>query len=164
MRRDPPPRPDARYPVDPVLLCDLIREVFEQGGVFRFYPTGISMLPMLRPHRDSVLLAAPGSRPIRRLDVILYRRADGRVVLHRVIGRDRQGDLILCGDHQWTPEPGIREDQALGMLTEFVRRGRTVRATNPIYRLYAYIWVAVRPLRGLAHRVWRRLFRSRRAK
>lgn len=162
MRSDPtrPPMQEPnRYPVDPRLMCELIREVFAGGGVFRFYPTGVSMLPMLREHRDSVLLVDPSVRPVRKRDVILYQRADGQVVLHRVIGRDKLGNLTLCGDHQTVPERGIRPEQVLGVLTEFTRGERRISVRSRRYRLYAAFWVAIRPIRRVICGGWRRIRR-----
>lgn len=47
------------------------------------YSRGISMLPLLRQGRDSVALRRVDS-PIRRNDILFYRRPDGSFVLHRV--------------------------------------------------------------------------------
>ena len=40
-------------------LAGLMQEVFAQGGMFRFLPTGTSMQPMLYERRDAVLLCSP---------------------------------------------------------------------------------------------------------
>ncbi len=131
--------------------------VFAQGGVFRFAPTGGSMRPMLREKRDTVVLA-PVRGDVRKYDVILYRRADGQVVLHRVIRVDKAGTLVLCGDAQVVPERGIGLEQVLGVLVSFSHGEREVSVRSMRYRVYAAVWVASRPVRRAARRV-RRMFR-----
>jgi hypothetical protein len=44
-------------------------------------------------------------------------------------------------------EKGIPEDSILGVLTEFVRKGKTVSVSNPVYRCYVKIWMFLTPLR-----------------
>lgn len=134
--------------LEPEQLCGLMRAAFNHGGAFRFLPTGTSMLPMLREKRDAVLLCDPAVRPPRKLDVVFYRRASGHLILHRIIGRDQTG-YILCGDHQVHPEHGIRPEQILGVLTAFTRKGRQISADAPLYRCYARLWVASRPVRHI---------------
>ena len=152
MRSEP-----RREPVDVSQLCELMDAVFAQDGVFRFAPTGGSMRPMLREKRDTVVLA-PVRGNVRKYDVILYRRADGQIVLHRVIRVEKSGDLVLCGDAQVEPERGICPGQVRGVLTSFSRDGREVSARCLRYRAYAVLWVASRPVRRVFRRV-KRLFR-----
>lgn len=146
-----------REPVDVSQLCELMDAVFAQGGVFRFAPTGGSMRPMLREKRDTVVLA-PVREGVRKYDVILYRRADGQFVLHRVIRVEKSGELVLCGDAQVALERGIRPEQVRGVLVSFSREGREVSAKCVRYRVYAVLWVASRPARRVVRRV-KRMFR-----
>ncbi len=153
MRNNPVSRPVATQE-----LCKLMEQVFREGGTFRFLPTGVSMLPTLREKRDSVMLCSPDARPPRKYDVILYRRDNGQYVLHRIIGRDAEG-FVLCGDHQYLPERGIRSDQVEGVLVSFCRGAREISADAPLYRCYAAIWTFLRPLRGICYRLHGRLSR-----
>lgn len=142
--------------LEPEQLCSLMCTAFAHGGVFQFQPTGVSMLPMLREKRDTVLLCDPAVRPPRKLDVVFYRSAGGRLFLHRIIGRDQAG-FILCGDHQVHPEYGIRPEQILGVLTAFTRKGRQISADAPLYRCYARLWIISRPVRHLFSALGRRI-------
>ena len=54
----------------------LIRERIASGQTVEMSPRGVSMLPIIKEGRDSVILA-PVDRPIERYDVILYRRENG---------------------------------------------------------------------------------------
>lgn len=131
-------------------ILELMSQVFEQGGVFEFSPTGKSMMPMLKEHRDTVVLCSPDVRKIGKRDVVLYLRSDLNAVLHRVIGFGSDGTLILCGDRQTTLESGIDPSKVIGVLSEFTRNGKKISADNRLYKIYAAIWTASRPLRRIA--------------
>ena len=62
------------------------------GQSVRFSPRGVSMLPMLRQGRDSVVLS-PAPKQLRKYDLPLYRRDDGSYVLHRVV---KAGQTYAC--------------------------------------------------------------------
>ena len=89
----------------------LIREVIDSGGEFRLYPRGTSMLPLLRQGIDSVVLVAP--RTLKRGDVLLYRRANGQYVLHRLVRVRRDGSLWFSGDNHMMLEKGIEREQII---------------------------------------------------
>jgi hypothetical protein len=130
-------------------LMPLIRERLEAGQTVRFSPMGISMLPMLRQGKDSVVLS-PVPEKLKKYDLPLYRRPDGQYVLHRVV---EVGDTYTCiGDNQFRMEPGVEHGQILALVTAFYRGERKWEVTSPLYRLYCRFWHYSRPLR----RFWRR--------
>lgn len=130
-------------------LVPLFQERLAAGQKIRFSPRGISMLPMLRQGMDTVTLS-PVPERLKKYDLPLYRRDDGSFVLHRVIA---VGDTYTCmGDNQFTPEPGLRHDQMLALVTGFSRGDREYSVEHPLYRLYCRLWVATRRLRHF----WRR--------
>ena len=130
-------------------LMPLIRERLEAGQTVRFSPMGISMLPMLRQGKDSVVLS-PVPKKLKKYDLPLYRRPDGQYVLHRIA---EVGDTYTCiGDNQFRMEPGVEHGQILALVTAFYRGERKWEVTSPLYRLYCCFWHYSRPLR----RFWRR--------
>jgi hypothetical protein len=130
-------------------LMPLIRERLEAGQTVRFSPMGISMLPMLRQGKDSVVLS-PVPEKLKKYDLPLYRRPDGQYVLHRIA---EVGDTYTCiGDNQFRMEPGVEHGQILALVTAFYRGERKWEVTSPLYRLYCRFWHYSRPLR----RFWRR--------
>lgn len=133
-------------------IAQLMEEVFAQGGAFRFRPTGRSMLPMLRERRDTVLLCSPAERPPQKYDVVLYRRSNGQFWLHRIVGREGGGGFSLCGDNQFRVERGVRPEQIAGVLIKFTRGEREIAVDSPLYRGYAAVWTACRPVRGAVMR------------
>ena len=130
-------------------MVPLMTEALARGCSVRFSPKGISMLPMLREGRDSVVLS-PVSGGLRKYDIPLYRRDDGQYVLHRIIA---MGDTYTCmGDNQFQPENGIRPDQIIGVVTAFYREDRQIPVTNPGYRSYCCLWHYTRCLRHFCRR------------
>ena len=130
-------------------LMPLIREGLEAGQSIRFSPRGVSMLPMLRQDLDSVLLM-PLSGKLKKYDLPLYQRDDGKYVLHRVVA---VGETYTCiGDNQFRPEPGLRQDQMIAVAAAFYRGAREIRCDSLGYQLYCRIWHHSRPVR----RFWRR--------
>ena len=137
------------YQTDLDTLLPLIQECLSNGQSVRFSPRGISMLPMLRQGIDSVVLS-PAPEHLKKYDLPLYQREDGKYILHRIVGA---GNTYICmGDNQFQEEPGIRRDQILALVTGFYRGDTYHSVKEPGYRLYCRFWHWSRPVRHL----WRR--------
>lgn len=127
----------------------LMREQLAAGKSVKFSPRGISMLPMLRQGRDSVLLS-PVPERLRKYDLPLYQRENGQYVLHRIV---EVGETYVCvGDNQFELERGLGHAQMIALVTVFYRDGRKYSVNAPGYRLYCRAWHFSRPVR----RFWRR--------
>lgn len=130
-------------------IMPLIRERLAAGENVQFSPGGSSMLPMLMPERDSVLLS-PVTGCLRKGDLPLYQRKNGQYVLHRVIAAGEH--YICCGDNQVNPERGIEHGQMIAVVSSFTRKGKRISVEAPAYQAYCRFWMASRPLRY----VWRK--------
>jgi len=97
---------------------------------------GTSMLPMLRDRKDTAVFVEP-TFPLRKYDVILYRRKDGSFVLHRIVGKDQFG-YILCGDNQYFYEHGIKDNQVIAELSAYIKDGKRVECTSFKNRFYSF--------------------------
>lgn len=124
----------------------LLEQKLREGGSVTITVTGDSMAPFLIGGRDRVTLC-PIDRPLRKNDLPLYRRGDGRLILHRVIRLARDGSLVCCGDHQCTPER-VEPEQMLALAKGFTRKGRAFSDSSLPYRLACALWTALFPLRG----------------
>lgn len=134
-------------------LLPLLRERLDQGQNVRFSPKGVSMLPMLRQGKDTVVLSTVPER-LKKYDLPLYRREDGQFVLHRIVA---VGETYTCiGDNQFYPEPGLKHGQMIAIVTAFTRDGKEHTVNEPGYRIYCRLWHYSRPIR----RVWRYVLRS----
>lgn len=148
--------PQGESPVKQVSLAEfypILRETLDNGGEFSLTVTGTSMVPTIRGGRDRVTLVKAPDR-LSKYDLPLYRRRNGAFVLHRVVGIADDGSYILCGDHQWVMEPGILQEQIVGIVTRIERKGRTFSVDNPHYRCWVLFWCTVLPLRRFFFRVY----------
>ena len=98
---------------------------------------GTSMLPLLRPGKDLVLIERKKeNHRYEAGDVILYRRVEKKqYVLHRII-RVCADDYVLLGDNCFSKEYGIRDEDILGIMTGFVRLGRHHSVQEKGYEWY----------------------------
>lgn len=140
-------------------LMELVCLQLKQGGRANLMVTGSSMLPWLREERDTVLLS-PINGDLLPGDVALYRRDNGRYLLHRVISLTPEG-YLFCGDNQAYLEP-VRQDQLLALMIGYTRKGKVYDLNAVGYRLYSWIWLRLFCLRKSYIRMRRRLGRMRR--
>ncbi len=123
-----------------------IEEQLELHSTIQIYPQGYSMYPMLIPGRDQAILTKAAPEELRRGDVVLYRREDGMLVLHRLC-RIRPEGFYMVGDNQTDLEGPLKGEQIRGRLTAFIRKGRRISVKNPVYRMAAGLWLFLRPVR-----------------
>lgn len=131
-------------------LLPLFEEALHAGKSVRFMPRGVSMKPMLRQGKDGVVLS-PAPQKLQKYDLPLYRRRDGKFILHRIIAVE-DDHFVCCGDNQYAPESPVYPDQVIAVVTAFTRGERLIPVTAPGYRLYCRLWCAARPLLKLYKR------------
>ena len=127
-----------------------LEEELKTNGVYVSTTVGYSMMPMLRNRRDRVVLRAVNEERLRRRDLPLYRRPDGKYVLHRILAV-KADHYVIRGDNTYVKER-VPFDWVKGVMTEFYRGDRHVFATSKMYRAYAAIWNILFPVRFL---LWR---------
>ena len=146
--------------INELRLADLwpaMEEQLNNGKTVRFQPQGTSMLPMLRPGVDAVLLKkAPDL--LKKNDLPLYIRADGHFVLHRVVGVNN-GRYAMCGDNQWRVENNILPEQILAVAQGFFRGEKYISCGNLFYRTYSIVRTNALKIRILASRIKRKIKR-----
>lgn len=126
-----------------------IEQLLREGNAIQIKPQGYSMYPMFVPGRDEAVIAPVDVEKLRRGDVVLYRRENRLLVLHR-LWKVRPEGLYMVGDNQTEVEGPLGREQVLGILEAFVRKGRKISVHHPIYRLCSGIWLSIRPIR---HRI-----------
>ncbi len=117
-----------------------------QKGSLIYTTVGRSMRPFLRSGQDLMVIQANSGQRFHPRDVVLYRRDSGKYVLHRIMWVRRR-DYVLCGDNCWDLEPGIRDDQILGVLTAVIRDGKRQDVKEFWYRARVFAWWLGYPLR-----------------
>lgn len=147
----------SEYVIGGEELLPLIREWLAAGKkVKNLSFRGISMLPLLRQGKDTVEIS-PLSNEIKKYDLPMYLRENGKMVLHRVVKLEE--DHYLCiGDNTECFEK-VYQDQIIGIVTAINRGKRRIECNSFSYRLYCRLWRPTRPLRILYKRVKRLLRR-----
>ena len=126
-------------------MTQTIEQQIAENGFYISTTVGISMRPMLRNRRDRVIIRSTEGKRLSKWDLPLYKRPDGKYVLHRII-EVRDGYYVIRGDNTYAKEH-VPDDWIVGVMTEFYRGERHVLATNRGYRRYAAFWQTVYPLR-----------------
>ena len=137
-----------------------IPQYLAEHGELTYRIVGVSMNPLLRQDRDLVTILRTDLAPkgtngrFHNHEVVLYKRhSDGAYVLHRIV-EVREKDYVILGDNCVKREYGITDEDILGVMTSFVRGGKTIQVTDPLYKAYVELWCALEPFRGpakLAH-------------
>lgn len=102
--------------------------------------SGTSMWPLLKEGKSQVQLVSGRTKQLKKGDIVLYRRKDGTLVLHRIVKIVKKNTYLVCGDHQWKLEEQIGEDQILAATQGFFINGRYIDEKTWWYRLYKKIW------------------------
>ena len=120
----------------------ILMALLKAGRQINFYSDNMAFIgvarSLLRQGRDSVALRRVDS-PIRRNDILFYRRPDGSFVLHRVKAVT-EAALSLWGDNQTVPEEGVSPDWVIGRVTRIFRDDKEVTCDGMGYRLYLLLW------------------------
>ncbi len=126
-----------------------IEEHLQSEGYYVSTTVGMSMHPMLRNRRDRVIILPVGSERLKKYDLPLYRRPDGKYILHRIIGV-RDGEYIIRGDNTYVKEH-VPDAWILGYVSEFYRKGKHISADARSYRRYAAFWNFIYPIRWVVY-------------
>ena len=99
-----------------------IEQCLKQLG-FAVVPTkGTSMWPLLKEGKCRVKVTAAEGKILKKGDIVLYRRTDGTLVLHRIMKVEEDG-FRVCGDHQWKLDEKVQEEQILAIAQGFFKNG-----------------------------------------
>ena len=131
--------------LDPDVLMEPLLGLLEDTDVVPLVISGSSMTPFLVHGRDTVYLSKV-RRPLKKGDMILYRRASGAYILHRIFRAEGEC-YTLVGDAQTLLEPGVRREQVLALVTAVQRKGKLLRSGSFWWDFFEKIWINLIPLR-----------------
>lgn len=116
----------------------VLEDTFGRGQELIFTPSGRSMLPMLDGKTDKVTFSPkPARDKIKRFDVLFYVRPKTKqLVLHRLVGFDKDGGYVFSGDGQYYFERGIKYDDVIAIMSSFTHKGRQRSVSELSYKLY----------------------------
>jgi signal peptidase I len=110
------------------VACGLAEDVIRTFGETRLRVFGTSMVPSILPG-DLISVRRSASVEISSGEIILYAR-EGRMFVHRVVGRDGGTDdalLITRGDLLRRSDPPVSSSELLGKVISIERGGRQLR-------------------------------------
>ncbi|WP_087157083.1 S24/S26 family peptidase [Lachnoclostridium sp. An181] len=120
------------------LVDSLLEKALKEKGYIINAPVGESMLPLIRPDRDTVVLKRFEGQA-KKYDIVLYKRANATYVLHRILAILPEG-YVLCGDNQWVREYGVKKEQILAVMEGFYRDEKYIDVHSGKYCLYTKFW------------------------
>lgn len=129
-------------------ICALVQEV----DMVPLLVSGSSMTPFLVHRRDTVYLSRI-DRPLRRGDMVLYRRDSGAYVLHRICAVEH-GAYALVGDAQTEIEHGIRPDQIFAVVRFVKRKGKRQEPGCFWWEFFSRVWIRIIPARPFLRRLY----------
>lgn len=134
-----------------------IETLLKNDGKILVPPVGVSMWPMLKNRNDQVLVSVITS-PLKINDVVLFKRKDGKLVLHRIVKITDDG-FIIRGDNCEHNE-FVEKTQILGVLTGFYKKERYFDCNkNALYKVYIIGCRCCYPFRRVIKAVYRRIFK-----
>lgn len=131
--------------VEPEVLMARLPELLEVSASVPLVISGNSMSPFLIHGRDTVYLSRV-TAPLKKGDMILYRRDSGGYILHRIC-RVEGERYDLVGDAQVLIERGIRADQVIARVTAVRRKGKLVKPGSFWWEFFEKVWLKLIPAR-----------------
>ena len=125
--------------LEPEQLMPQLLELLEVTEPVPLVISGSSMTPFLVHSRDTVYLSKI-RQPLKRGDMVLYRRSSGNYILHRVY-RAEEDSYTMVGGAQLQLEPGIRPDQILAVVTAVRRKGKLLQKGSFWWTFFEKVWI-----------------------
>ncbi len=136
----------------------LIEETVGSGGTMPLVVTGNSMRPFLKDGEHTVWLERCTDSDFKRGRILLFNRAGGKIVLHRIIKVRSDGILVMNGDAQnWCES--IEKKQVIAVVTHIEANGKKKSCSSLCYRMRTEIWQLLMPVRPYIFRVIRKIRR-----
>ncbi len=149
-------------------LCDMdklgpfIEESINSGKKVKLTVTGDSMYPLLKSRVDTVVLAIPLKKDehkvYKKYDIVFYKRDNGRYILHRIL-KEKDGAFVIAGDNETIKEYPVRKEQIIAKVTGFERKNKFHSSDELFYRIYAFLWVNLFPIRHVILKIAFRIYR-----
>ena len=146
---------ERKVKILPPEMLDHLLGLLEEAETVPLVISGGSMTPFLVHGRDTVYLSKVKA-PLKKGDMILYRRDNGTYILHRICSVDGE-TYTLVGDAQTRLEPGVRRDQVLATVKAVCRKGKILRSGCFWWDFFERVWIRVIPLRPAVMAVFSRL-------
>lgn len=133
----------------------------KKSGKIIFTVKGVSMRPLFRTAEDAILVVTCNPEELKNLDVVLFNRVKPNIgeqyVLHRIVGRRRDGKFIIAGDN-CTDWDIVDPKDILGVVKSAQRGNKPIKLTGFRYSLYKFFWCKPYKFRSLVLYIRRKLY------
>lgn len=133
-------------------INDDLQDVINSGGIIPLGVTGGSMMPFLKHLRDTVFIRKCSCEDLKKGQILLFKREDGRLILHRVRKVFSDGRLLMNGDGQVWYEI-IECSQVIASVCEVERKGKRSKSNSFRFKMWGFLWFPTRPLRPLLFKI-----------
>lgn len=141
-------------------MSDAISELVKKGSGVPLYISGSSMNPFLISRRDIVWLREFTDSDLNIGKIVLFKRTDGSLVLHRIIKKMHDGKFLVNGDAQtWSEE--VKAEQIIAVVSDIQRKGKIRLADSCYWKIVDTLWRMLTPFRSVIMRVWFKLKRMK---
>lgn len=134
------------YTGNTAVFMEKFQALLEQGETLPLPVQGNSMAPFLVHKRDQVWITKP-DKPLGIGDIVLYQRASGAYILHRICAVNEDG-YTLIGDAHKIRETGVRREQVFGIVVRAQRKGSLQEPGCFWWEFFARVWPRVIPIRS----------------
>jgi signal peptidase I len=128
----------------------------KKSGKILFTIKGVSMRPLFRTADDAIFVVTCSPEELKNLDIVLFNRVSQTMgeqyVLHRIVGRRKDGQFIVVGDN-CTYFDLVDPKDILGVVKSAQRGNKPIKLTGFKYSLYKYLWCKPYKFRFLMFRV-----------
>ncbi len=131
-----------------------LEKTINDGGLISLVVTGRSMSPFLREGTDTVVIKKCTDSDFVRGKILLFKRENGALVLHRVRKVLPDNRLEMNGDAQYWCET-VEKSQVIGVAAKIIRDGKEIPCGKNT------LWHILKPLRPIIFRVKRKIVKIR---
>lgn len=122
-------------------------EIQEKGFIVQTV-RGVSMKPLLKERRDMVLLKEINV-PLKKGDIILYKRSNKQYLLHRII-KINKDFIYVSGDRQGILE-SVHPNNVVAVVEMYYRKGKERKLNTVRYKFYKTFIYVTRPIRVILY-------------
>ncbi len=136
-------------------MVEHIQALLTEASAVPLVISGNSMSPFLVHGRDTVYLSRI-EKPVKRGDMVLYRRENGSYILHRVYAV--KGPLYdMVGDAQTDIELSVRREDMIAVVTSVNRKGKILKRNSFCWMFFEKIWIRMIKIRSFAVKFYSKL-------
>ena len=117
-------------------MTKTIEESLAENGKHWQTTVGDSMMPMLRD-RENIVEIVRAEGDLKKYDLPLYKRPDGKYVLHRIL-KVKKDSYITCGDNRYARET-VPKEWIVGVASGYFKGQKFVSVSSFRYRLYVHL-------------------------